>query len=122
MNVNCQWLQRKLCSEESSSLIILDCRNSFDYDALHIKNAINFSIPTILLRRLQQNKIDLLSTISRRELRERIEKNLENGSFVLYNDFKYTSTSKNDNTNTILNVLFNLLEHKNARIQILDGK
>lgn len=131
MNINyisVDWLQTKLCSGDN--VIILDCRNSFEFDKHHIKNAINFSIPTIMLRRLQCGKIDLLSTIRTAELRDRIEKNLENGSFVLYNenvlynDNKYNNIStscietKNEggndsNANTILNVLQRRLHQDN---------
>lgn len=126
MNVNCEWLQRKLSSGDN--VIILDCRNSFDYDSKHIKSAINFSVPSILLRRLQQNKIDLLSTISRRELRDKIEKNLDSASFVLYDYKCNTSTScierKNEryeNANSILNVLKRLLEQDNCLVFCLQG-
>lgn len=134
MNVNyvsVEWLQSKLCSGDN--VIILDCRNSFDYDLKHIKNSINFSIPSIMLRRLQCGKIDLLSTIRATELRDRIEKNLENGSFVLYNDNKYnTSTTscierKNEmnndtNANTILNVLQRrLLQQNHCLVFCLEG-
>ncbi|KAL5283116.1 DUSP6 family protein [Megaselia abdita] len=114
MNVNyvsVEWLQKKLCSGENS-FIILDCRNSFDYDLKHIKNAINFSIPTILLRRLLLGKIDLLSTIRTAELRDRIEKTK---SFVLYNDNKYASTScmerKNEVNDTNANMM-NVLQRR----------
>lgn len=128
MNVNyvgSDWLQTKLCSGENE-FIIVDCRNSFDYDLKHIKNAINFSIPSIMLRRLQMGKIDLLSTIRTTELRSKIEKNLENGSFVLYNDNKYnnissTSCTERKNELTILNVLQRRLLHQDCSVFCLQG-
>lgn len=129
MNVSIDWLQTKLCSGEN--VIIVDCRNNFDYDRGHIKKAINFQIPSIMLRRLQCGKIDLLSTIRTAELRERVEKNLENGSFVLYNDNNISTScigrkneggNDSNNANTLLNVLQRRLhQDNNCLVFCLEG-
>ncbi|XP_073843231.1 mitogen-activated protein kinase phosphatase 3 isoform X1 [Musca autumnalis] len=88
-----EWLQTKLRSISASSslrdakdLIILDCRSSNEFSECHIRSAVNFSIPSIMLRRLAAGKIDLLSTIKSPELKERIHNGYKVSLFVLYND------------------------------------
>ncbi|XP_061397517.1 dual specificity protein phosphatase Mpk3 [Musca vetustissima] len=88
-----EWLQTKLRSISASSslrdakdLIILDCRSSNEFSECHIRSAVNFSIPSIMLRRLAAGKIDLLSTIKSPDLKERIHNGYKVSLFVLYND------------------------------------
>lgn len=88
-----EWLQTELRSISASSslrdakdLIILDCRSSHEFSECHIRSAVNFSIPSIMLRRLAAGKIDLLSTIKSPELKERINNGYKVSLFVLYND------------------------------------
>ncbi|XP_037934077.1 dual specificity protein phosphatase Mpk3 isoform X2 [Teleopsis dalmanni] len=87
-----EWLQSELRATSSSStsnakdLIILDCRSSHEYSESHIRSAVNFSIPTIMLRRLAAGKIDLLSTIKSPELKERIQSAYKISLFILYNN------------------------------------
>ncbi|ALC45147.1 Mkp3 [Drosophila busckii] len=84
---NKEWLQSKLrASYDAEELIILDCRGSHEYSESHIRSAVNFSIPSIMLRRLAAGKIDLASTIKSPELKERIEKCYSLSLFILYND------------------------------------
>lgn len=88
-----EWLQSELRTVSGSSslrdakdLIILDCRSSNEYCECHIRSAVNFSIPSIMLRRLAAGKIDLLSTIKSPDLKERIQNGYKVSLFVLYND------------------------------------
>lgn len=79
------WLLQELRSDPSR-LIILDCRSSNEYTESHIRHAVNFSIPSIMLRRLAAGKIELLSTIKCRELKEKIMNAYKDSLFVVYGD------------------------------------
>ncbi|KAM8708081.1 hypothetical protein ACLKA7_015108 [Drosophila subpalustris] len=82
-----EWLQSELrTSYDAKELIILDCRGSHEYSESHIRSAVNFSIPSIMLRRLAAGKIDLASTIKSPELKVRIQTSYKVSLFILYND------------------------------------
>ncbi|KAH8419633.1 hypothetical protein KR222_011180 [Zaprionus bogoriensis] len=82
-----EWLQSELRSSyDAKELIILDCRGSHEYSESHIRSAVNFSIPSIMLRRLAAGKIDLASTIKSPELKVRIQTGYKVSLFILYND------------------------------------
>ncbi|XP_034106650.1 dual specificity protein phosphatase Mpk3 [Drosophila albomicans] len=82
-----EWLQSELrTSYDAKELIILDCRGSQEYSESHIRSAVNFSIPSIMLRRFAAGKIDLASTIKSPELKVRIQMGYNVSLFILYND------------------------------------
>lgn len=83
--VSRDWLLRELRAD-ASRLVTLDCRSSHDYAESHIRHAVNFSIPSIMLRRLGAGKIDLVSTIKCRDLRDRIASAYKDNVFVVYAD------------------------------------
>jgi len=82
----------------NDSIIILDCRTSNDYLINHIRNSVNFSIPTIMLRRLASGKIDIFQTIKNVELKKFIIENYNKTIFILYND-NYKKLIINNNLN-----------------------
>lgn len=84
--VGCEWLATELSSSNKCQMLILDCRSSIDFTDCHIRDAVNFSIPTIMLRRLAAGKIDLVSTVKCTDLREQIVSAYEQSAFVLYSD------------------------------------
>ncbi|KAE9534474.1 hypothetical protein AGLY_008564 [Aphis glycines] len=84
--VGCEWLATELSSSNKCQLLILDCRSSMDFSECHIRDAVNFSIPTIMLRRLAAGKIDLASTVKCTDLREQIVNAYKQSVFVLYGD------------------------------------
>ncbi|KAH8261610.1 hypothetical protein KR044_012286 [Drosophila immigrans] len=82
-----EWLQSELrTSYDAKELIILDCRGSQEFSESHIRSAVNFSIPSIMLRRFAAGKIDLASTIKSPELKVRIQMGYNVSLFILYND------------------------------------
>lgn len=81
-----EWLATELSSSNKCQLLILDCRSSMDFSECHIRDAVNFSIPTIMLRRLAAGKIDLASTVKCTDLREQIVNAYKERAFVLYGD------------------------------------
>ncbi|XP_049865836.1 LOW QUALITY PROTEIN: dual specificity protein phosphatase Mpk3-like [Pectinophora gossypiella] len=83
--VSKEWLLSKLRSDERDTILI-DCRGSNDYAVSHIRSAVNFSIPSIMLRRLAAGKIELASTVQCKELKARIAHCRAQGTFVLYGD------------------------------------
>ncbi|VVC92345.1 unnamed protein product [Leptidea sinapis] len=83
--VSKEWLLSKLRSDERDTILI-DCRGSNDYAVSHIRSAVNFSIPSIMLRRLAAGKIELASTVQCKELKARIGHCRVRGTFVLYGD------------------------------------
>ncbi|CAD7006273.1 unnamed protein product [Ceratitis capitata] len=70
----------------AQKLILLDCRSSHEFSESRIRSAVNFFIPSIMLRRLANGKIDLLSTIKSADLKERIQNGYKVSLFILYND------------------------------------
>ncbi|KAJ0180045.1 hypothetical protein K1T71_004636 [Dendrolimus kikuchii] len=83
--VSKEWLLAKLRSDERDTVLI-DCRGSNEYTMSHIRSAVNFSIPSIMLRRLAAGKIELSSTVQCKELKARITHCRTRGIFVLYGD------------------------------------
>lgn len=105
-----EWLQSELRSAKKD-LIVLDCRSFNDYAVSHVRSAVNFSIPSIMLRRLAAGKIDITSTIKNKDLKTRIFEGLQDSTFVLYNDVDSQENNNNQsncadmNENNIINVL-----------------
>lgn len=108
-----EWLQAELRSA-TRDLIILDCRSTNLYAECHIRSAVNFSIPSIMLRRLAAGKIDITSTIKCRILKQRIINGYKDGIFVLYHDA--------DATNDTINVLHRRLKQDGCHVVCLEGK
>lgn len=81
--VSREWLQGQLRAA-TDNVIVLDCRSTNEFAEGHIRLALNFSIPSIMLRRLAAGKIALTSTIKCRELKRRIENAYRDSVFVLY--------------------------------------
>lgn len=108
------------------NFIILDCRGSNEFTESHIRTAVNFSIPSIMLRRFAAGKIDITSTIKCRDLKERILSCYKESTFVLYNnsndvvinDPGYNSQTTNDTT---INVLHRKLKQDGCRVVCLEG-
>ncbi|KAF2885666.1 hypothetical protein ILUMI_20517 [Ignelater luminosus] len=114
--VSKEWLLAELRSD-SKSLVILDCRSSNEYGESHIRDAVNFSIPSIMLRRLAAGKIDLVSTIKCRELKNKICGSYKENLFVLYNDLCGIQQHLSDST---LSVLLRRLTQDGCRVVCLE--
>lgn len=126
--VSNEWLFQKLRSDPSS-LVILDCRSSNEYGESHIRHAVNFSIPSIMLRRLAGGKIDLMSTIKSRELKAKIMNAYKENDFVVYGDFNVTEQQVRPQqqpasftASDTLNVLAKRLAQDGCRVNCLEGK
>lgn len=123
-----EWLQSELRSG-TKVLIILDCRSSNEFLEGRIRSAVNFSIPSIMLRRLAAGKIDITSTIKCSELKNRIQSGYSDSVFVLYNDtiIAPNSSSNITNTNTsnandgTINVLHRKLKQDGCHVVCLEG-
>lgn len=83
--VSKEWLQSELRAP-TKSLILLDCRSSNEFQEGHIRSAVNFSIPSLILKRLATGKIDVTSTIKSRDLKQRIQNAYNTSWFILYNE------------------------------------
>uniref|UniRef100_A0A182PBM3 Rhodanese domain-containing protein n=1 Tax=Anopheles epiroticus TaxID=199890 RepID=A0A182PBM3_9DIPT len=126
--------------------IILDCRSSHEYTESHIRTAVNFSIPSIMLRRFAAGKIDITSTIKCRDLKERILSCYKESTFVLYNNsnepvgdggaaredlvlitgcsglVSVGGTATAAGNDTTINVLHRKLKQDGCRVVCLEGK
>lgn len=111
--VSSEWLQRELRANPGR-LIILDCRSSNEFAEGHIRQAVNFSIPSIMLRRLAAGKIDLASTVKSRQLKERIVSALKENVFVLYGDCEHRGSDT-------IAILSKRLTQDNSRVVTLQG-
>jgi rhodanese-related sulfurtransferase len=83
---SCLISELRSCNPNKKEIIILDCRSANDYAVSHIKQSANISIPTIMLRRLKEGKIDLFSTIKCKDLKNRILGMDIQTLFVLYHN------------------------------------
>uniref|UniRef100_A0A182S7T6 Rhodanese domain-containing protein n=1 Tax=Anopheles maculatus TaxID=74869 RepID=A0A182S7T6_9DIPT len=123
--------------------IILDCRSSHEYTESHIRTAVNFSIPSIMLRRFAAGKIDITSTIKCRDLKERILSCYKESTFVLYNNSNESvgdgggvgredlvlltggtvaPATTGGNNDTTINVLHRKLKQDGCRVVCLEDK
>lgn len=107
-----------LLRNDSKNIVILDCRSSNEYGESHIRDAVNFSIPSIMLRRLAAGKIDLASTIKCRELKNKICNTYKENLFVLYNDLSGVQHYQSD---SVLSVLLRRLTQDGCRVACLEG-
>lgn len=107
-----------LLRNESKKIVILDCRSSIEYGDCHIREAVNFSIPSIMLRRLAAGKIDLASTIKCRDLKQKICSTYKENLFILYNDLSGVQQHQAD---SVLNVLLRRLTQDGCRVVCLKG-
>lgn len=108
------------CSPKKE-IIILDCRSANDYALSHIKSAANISIPTIMLRRLKENKIDLFSTIKCKDLKSRILGMDIQTLFVLYHNNSPTQSSP-DIVQVLSRKLMAEFNDKKIRVVCLAGE
>lgn len=111
------------CSSNSPNkkeIIILDCRSANDYAANHIKQSANISIPTIMLRRLKEGKIDLFSTIKCKDLKNRILGMDIQTVFVLYHNSPAQSSP--DIIQILSRKLMAEFNDKKIRVVCLAGK
>ncbi|XP_025832108.1 dual specificity protein phosphatase Mpk3 [Agrilus planipennis] len=118
--VSKEWLLAEL-RKDPKNLVILDCRSSNEYGESHIREAVNFSIPSIMLRRLAIGKIDLASTIKCRELKNRICNTYKQNIYVLYNDVLGVQHQQHPNDST-LSVLLRRLTQDGCHVVCLEGK
>lgn len=116
--VSKEWLLAELRTS-AKHLVLLDCRSSNEYGEHHIRGAVNFSIPSIMLRRLAAGKIDLVSTIKCRELKAKICGAYKQNVFVLYNDLSSVQQHLSDST---LSVLLKRLAQDGCRVVCLEGE
>lgn len=118
------WLLQELRSNPTR-LIILDCRSSNEFGESHIRHAVNFSIPSIMLRRLAAGKIDLVSTVKCRDLKSKITNAYKDSLFVIYSDLCLTdqkSQSINSTSETTMQVLTKRLQQDGCQVMCLKGK
>lgn len=118
------WLLQELRSNPTR-LIILDCRSSNEFGESHIRHAVNFSIPSIMLRRLAAGKIDLVSTVKCRDLKSKITNAYKDSLFVIYSDLCLTdqkSQSINSPSETTMQVLTKRLQQDGCQVMCLNGK
>lgn len=119
IGVTKEWLLQQLRTD-SKRLILLDCRTSSEFQDSHVRQSVNLSIPSIMLRRLAAGKISLLSTIKCRELKERIVEGFYKDVFVLYGDEDVNDWEKNTGTNEVLHVLLKRLRNDGCQVVRLE--
>lgn len=128
--VSKEWLQSELRTVSGSSssslrdakdLIILDCRSSNEFSECHIRSAVNFSIPSIMLRRLAAGKIDLLSTIKSPDLKERIQNGYKVSLFVLYNEVGINGSGQCNSNNDSSSAPLLLHSQTSSSMDLLGG-
>lgn len=122
ISVGCDWLSAELSSSNKCQMLILDCRSSMDFSDCHIRDAVNFSIPTIMLRRLAAGKIDLASTVKCTDLREQIVNAYKQSAFVLYGDEHLNDRKTTSPVSDTMVVLAKRLLKDGCKVHCLNGK
>lgn len=120
---NCLITELRGCNSNSpikKEIIILDCRSANDFASSHIKHSTNISIPTIMLRRLKEGKVDLFSTIKCKELKSRILGMDVQTLFVLYHN--NSAHSSPDIIHILARKLMAEFNDKKIRVVCLAGK
>lgn len=120
--VGCEWLATELSSSNKCQLLILDCRSSMDFSDCHIRDAVNFSIPTIMLRRLAAGKIDLLSTVKCTDLRQQIVNAYKQSAFVLYGNESLDNRKIAMSMSDTMTVLAKRLLKDGCKVHCLNGE
>lgn len=118
--VGCEWLATELSS--SNKCLILDCRSSMDFSDCHVRDAVNFSIPTIMLRRLAAGKIDLASTVKCTDLRKQIVNAYQQSAFVLYGDECLNNRKTTSSISDTMIVLAKRMLKDGCKVHCLNGK
>ncbi|XP_067144325.1 dual specificity protein phosphatase Mpk3-like [Centruroides vittatus] len=105
--------------ENNSQLLIVDCRLPDDYHELHVRGAINVTIPpsTLVMRRLANGQLCLKSIIKDTESRDKFAKFWKSGIVVLYDgggDYQWNETS-------VISTLYKRLQKDGYRTYCLQG-
>lgn len=114
-----EWLQAELRAVGGGlkrELIVLDCRSPVDHLKGHVRGAVNFSIPSIMLRRLAAGKIEISAAIKCSDLKSSL--------FVLYNDGLQVpvATKATFNASDVVSVLYRRLKEDDCRVVFLKGE
>lgn len=118
----CEWLATELSSNDKCQMLILDCRSSMDFSNCHVRGAVNFSIPTIMLRRLAVGKIDLASTVKCNDLREQIVSAYKQSVFILYGDECLSDRKNTSSVSDTMIVLAKRLLKDGCNVHCLNGE
>lgn len=121
IRVGCEWLAAELSSSNKCQMLILDCRTSINFSDCHIRDAVNFNIPTIMLRRLAAGKIDLASTVKCTDLRQQIVNAYKQSAFVLYGDVCLNNRQTSSVPDTMV-VLAKRLLKDGCKVHCLNGE
>lgn len=93
-----------------------------DFSDCHVRDAVNFSIPTIMLRRLAAGKIDLASTVKCTDLREQIVNAYKHSAFVLYGDECLDDRKTTASVLDTMTVLAKRLLQDGCKVHCLNGE
>lgn len=110
-----EWLQTELRSGMSKEdMIVLDCRSPLDYATGHVRGAANFSIPSIMLRRLAAGKIEISAAIKCSDFKKSV--------FVLLGDQIPVLAKAQCNASDVVSVLYRRLKEDDCRVVFLKGE
>lgn len=104
-----------------SLYLLIDCRSASDFQASHIKGAINITIPAsvIMLRRLANGKMSIPSIIRGSRSRETFGRQWRTHTLVLYD---YNTEQMRESGPCVLSTLFRRLRQDGCQVVCLQGK
>ena len=112
-----EWIAQELRND--IEMLVLDVRSHSDFQASHIRGAINVSIPTLMLRRLKKGNLTVSSVIQSNEGKEKFNQMSKTHTIVVYDD---CTTDTNTNPTSVLNLLSRKLREDGCRVCCLQGK
>ena len=99
MSVASDWLHQQILNN-SSAVLLLDCRPYNEFSQSHIHSAINLAVPSLMLRRLKKgSSVNFANMISTEEGKRRFAKRDLMDKIVLYDG------STDNLTNTALELI-----------------
>lgn len=101
--------------------LLVDCRSASDFQTNRIKGAINITIPAsvIMLRRLENGKMNIPSIIRGARSREKFGEQWKTHTVVLYDQ---NSEKIRDNGPCVLSTLFRRVRQDGCQVLCLQGK
>uniref|UniRef100_T1JDA7 Dual specificity protein phosphatase n=1 Tax=Strigamia maritima TaxID=126957 RepID=T1JDA7_STRMM len=106
------WLCEQLSSTRNE-ILLLDCRATSEFQQAHIRGSINVSLPSLMLRRLANGKLNFTATIKSNEGRERFSKTCKTHTIVLCDE--------RGDESIILQTLLRRLLQDGCRVVFLEG-
>lgn len=116
------WLGQRLLKDHGKGILLLDCRSHTDYHISHVHGAIHVTIPSLMLRRLQNGNLPISSVLKTNESKERFNSQCKTDILVLYDDKEDSDRLSPSPSANVVGLLAKKLQNDGCRVKTLVGK